>query len=123
VKQSLKQLFEKALKHGGSTHTLEDIEKGIQNGSLQYWGDNQCAVITEIINYPRTTKLHIFIVAGNYAMAVERYLPELKRFANEIGASAITAIGRKGFERIVPKIGFQPKYTAFQLDLERNDHE
>lgn len=121
-RKKLRRLFEKALSVGGHTHTLDDIEAGIGAGVFQYWGDDECAVLTEVVTYPRTRKLHIFIVAGNYMLAVERYLPELKKFANEIGASAITAIGRKGFERVVPKIGFKPKYVAFQLDLERNDH-
>ena len=103
----LRELFEKALRVGGETHTFEDIEYGIATGIFQYWGDKECGVLTQIVDYPRTRKLHIFIVAGNYTVAVERYLPKLKEFAKEINASAITALGRKGFERIVPKIGFK----------------
>lgn len=115
----LRKLFDKALKYGGETHKFEDIEAGLESGLFQYWGDNETAVLTELIQYPLTRKLHIFIIAGDYKLAVERHLPELKKFAEQADCSAITALGRKGFERIVPKIGFKPKYIAFQLDLER----
>lgn len=116
----LRRLFDKALAVGGNTHTFEDIEYGLSQGVFQYWGDSECGVLTQIVDYPRTRKLHIFIVAGKYALAVERYLPDLKAFAEEIGASSITAIGRRGFERIVPKIGFKPKYIAFEYNIERS---
>ncbi len=114
---NLAALFDKALALDGHTHTRADIAEGIKKGRFQYWGDEECCVITEIVQYPRCRKLHFFIAAGKLSKLLDEYLPRVKEFALENGCTAITSISRKGFLKRFPPYGFKPKCVTFELDL------
>lgn len=115
---SLPALFDKALALGGHTHTREDIADGIKKGRYQYWGDEDCCVVTEVVEYPRCRKLHLFIAAGKLSKLLEEYLPKVKAYAKEQGCVSLTSVSRKGFLRRFPAYGFKPKCVTFELDLE-----
>lgn len=115
---SLSELFDKALKIGGNTHTREDIAAGIKSGRFQYWGDEDCCLITEIVEYPQKKTLHLFIAAGDLSKLLENYLPKIKKFAQENGCSTLTSVSRKGFLKRFPAYGFRPKCITFELALE-----
>ena len=115
---SLSELFDKALKIGGNTHTREDIAAGIKSGRFQYWGDEDCCLVTEIVEYPQKKTLHLFIAAGDLSKLLENYLPKIKKFAQENGCSALTSVSRKGFLKRFPAYGFRPKCITFELALE-----
>ena len=114
---SLPKLFDKALALGGHTHTREDIAAGIKAGRYQYWGDEDCCVVTEVVEYPRCRKLHLFIAAGKLSKLLEHYLPKVKAYAQEQGCVSLTSVSRKGFLRRFPAYGFKPKCVTFELDL------
>ena len=116
----LVELFDKALLFGGSTHERIDVAEGIKSGRLHYFGDDTVAVVTEIIEYPRTRKLHVLLAAGDFNRMIDRFLPLVKRFARENGCNSITTTARKGFIRKLPKVGFRPTHIAFELKLEDN---
>jgi hypothetical protein len=114
---SVEELFDKALKIGGNTHTREDIAEGIKSGRYQYWGDADCCLVTEIVEYPRKKTLHLFIAAGDLNKLLEDYLPRVKHFAKENGCSALTSVSRKGFLKRFPAYGFKPKCVTFELPI------
>lgn len=116
--QSLPELFDKALALGGHTHTRQDIAEGVASGRFQYWGDDECCLVTEIIEYPRKRVLHLFIAAGNLNRLLEQYLPAVKQFAKDNGCSALTSVSRKGFLKRFPAYGFKPKCVTFELPIE-----
>lgn len=119
IRQSnLPELFEKALKFGGNTHIRDDIVEGISSGRFQYWGDDDAVVITEIIEYPRGKKLHVFIAAGNFEHMNMTWLPALQKFARDNGCSSITTTARHGFIRRLPRLGWKPTHTVFELKVE-----
>lgn len=116
-KHSLKELFDKALDIGGNTHTREDIAEGIKLGRFQYFGDDECCLVTEIIEYPRKRVLHLFIAAGNLNKLLEEYLPRVKQFAADNGCASLTSVSRKGFLKRFPAYGFKPKCVTFELQI------
>lgn len=116
---SLPELFDKALRIGGNTHTRQDIAEGIAKGRFQYFGDDECCVVTEIVEYPQKRALHLFLAAGNLNKLLEEYLPVVKQFAKENGCTSITSVSRKGFLKRFPAYGFKPKCITFELDIER----
>ena len=115
----LAALFDKALRIGGNTHTRQDIADGIKTGRFQYFGDDRCCVVTEIVDYPQKRTCHLFIAAGDLQRLFDVYLPMVKRFAREHGCVALTSVSRKGFLKRFPAVGFKPKCVTFELDLER----
>jgi hypothetical protein len=117
-RHSLQELFDKALDYGGNTHSREDIAAGIASGRYTYFGDSDCCLITEIIDYPRCRKLHLFIAAGDLEQLRRDYLPQVKEFARENGCDGITSITpRKGFLKKCSAFGFKPKNVTFELRI------
>lgn len=116
-RSNLPALFDKALLIGGNTHTRQDIADGIANGRYQYWGDDQCCLVTEIVDYPQKRVLHLFIAAGNLTKLLDEYLPQVKEFAKEHGCSSLTSVSRKGFLKRFPAYGFKPRCVTFELEL------
>ena len=43
--------IEAALKHSGDTHDFVHIVDGLIEGKFQFWANEQCRVITEVIDY------------------------------------------------------------------------
>ncbi len=115
---SLAELFNKALAIGGNTHTVDDIIDGVNKGRFQFWGDDECCVVTEMIQYPRKRVLHLFVAAGDLNRLLEMYLPKVKEFAREHGCASITSVSRKGFLKRFPAYGFKPKCVTFELPIE-----
>ena len=109
--------IEKALKHGGDTHTWDDVRQGLITGQFQiHWNDGGVA-ITEIQVFPQRRNLHCFVVAGEMVsvLALQKNMVEFA-LAQECGS--LSAIGRFGWERVLPKQGWKKMHTAFSLDLE-----
>lgn len=117
-RSSLPDLFDKALRRGGDTHTRQDVAEGVINGRFQYFGDDKSCLVTEIVEYPRARRLHIFIAAGDYKQIIERWLPMAKEFAIESGCTSITTAARHGFLKRLPRIGWRPTHTVFEIKLE-----
>jgi hypothetical protein len=117
-KHSLQALFQKALDLGGNTHTVSDVIDGINRGRFQFWGDDECCVVTEIIQYPQKRELNLFLAAGDLALLLEKYLPQVKEFARQNGCHALVSVSRKGFLKRFPKYGFKPKFVTFELPIE-----
>lgn len=112
----LPELFDRALQRAG-THTRADIAEGIRDGRFLYLGDDRCAIVLEIVHYPRTRKLHVFLAAGDLDRILKVYLPQMIDIARDNGCSAITNISRKGFIKRLPAYGFKPKSVAFEMEL------
>lgn len=113
----LPALFDKALTIGGQTHTREDVLRGIREGKLQCWAEDNAIVITEVIKYPRKKILHAWLVAGDFGTIMAQ-LPAIQKFAQDNDCAAITTTGRWGFLRRLPEFGFKPKLVMFELPLE-----
>jgi hypothetical protein len=114
----LTDLFDRAIRWGGDTHTRRDIAEGIASGRYQYFGDDVACFVTEIVEFPQARRLHIFLAAGDYEILKTRWLPKLRAFASEHGCGSITTTARHGFLRRLPKIGWRPTHTVFELKLE-----
>ena len=51
--------IEAALKYSGDTHDFVHIVDGLIEGKFQFWSNEQCCVITEVVDYPKKRVLHI----------------------------------------------------------------
>ena len=109
--------IEAALPYARGTHTIEDIETGIGNGQFIFWSGSKCAVITEILNYPRKRVLHYFLLGGNLRELVEFMEPRITVWAKLNGCTAVTGAGRAGFERVFAKSGFEPAWRVIIKEI------
>ena len=64
----LNKRLAKALKIGGDTHTIEDIQHAVARGAMQCFVKGDSFAITEIIKAPQKTYLNIFLVVGDLSV-------------------------------------------------------
>lgn len=110
--------IENALEYTGGTHTIEDIEDGVESGAYQFFCSLSAAVVTEILVYPRMKVLNYFLIGGNLGELIQEIEPFVTNWAKEkMGCKKAIGIGRKGFERAFRARGFTPCWTAISKDL------
>lgn len=90
--------LEAALSYAGDTHTFEDVAALISQGRLQFWPGVTSAIVTEIIEYPRTRTLHFFLAGGNLPELQAMY-PLVIEWGRGQGCTTATLTGRKGWTR------------------------
>lgn len=106
-----------ALLRGGGTHDLDEhIVPLLKSGQAQWWEKGDGVVITELRLFPRFSAVNYWLVAGNMndCRALQ---PDINDWARANGATRATAVGRKGWERILPQDGWKITGTCFGRDL------
>lgn len=59
-------------------YTIEDIERGIADGSMQFWPGAVCAAVTEFAVYPNCKVLNVLAVGGEKGPALKALTRELE---------------------------------------------
>jgi len=96
------QQLQELLSDIGGTHTLEDIEALIQDGTFQSFVENDTWVVTALIAFPQATVLDIFLVVGNQAdFAVLQQ--QVEDFARKNAVSFMRVYARPGFDYLIER--------------------
>lgn len=103
--------IEAALEYSGDTHDYDDIVDGVFKGSFQFWRNEECCVVTEIVDYPKKRVLHVFL-AGGKLDAIRQVELTVVEWAKSIGCSAFTLTGRKGWEKALKNDGWEYAHTS-----------
>lgn len=103
--------LEAALEHGGKTHTIDDIYKGILERRFQFWPAHDAALVTEVIDYPRERHLHVFLAGGNLETILEMR-PSIEAYAKALDCSAMGMCGRAGWARALKDYGYSKSMTT-----------
>lgn len=115
--EGARPFIQKALDLAGNTHTLEDVQKQIDEGTLQYWPGVNSAIITEIIEYPQKRTLHFFLAGGNLA-ELEAMYPVVESWGRAQGCVAASTTGRPGWERtFLKREGWNPRAVVMTKGL------
>ena len=86
--------------------TAEDFLPFLVASEMQLWvaiedKDVLAAMITQIIPYPRKRVLRILVLAGAEMDKWLPFLPEVEKWAKDIGCSHIECWGRKGWLKVL----------------------
>lgn len=103
----------------GGTHTFEDVRAGVEAGTLQYWPGVHSAIITEILQYPRSLALNFFLAGGSQT-ELEAMYPRIEAWGREQGCTTAVMTGRKGWERsfLTRKESWEPKLVVYEKALD-----
>jgi len=116
--QNLKKQVLKALTRAGKSHTLADVDAGIQRGEFQCWHRENAVVVTQLQRQPQTMVLCVFLAAGTLA-SLQPMLEPLMAWAKAQGCTSAYLVGRFGWLRsFVGNHGFQPTATVMERTLE-----
>lgn len=100
--------------------TLEMILKGMQVLWVVYNEEKEKAIgalVTEILAYPRSKALCIFLLGGENFEQIVTAFPELKEYAVGVGCKTIEFYGRDGWEKTLNPIGFEKTHIVMRLNL------
>ena len=110
-------LIKKAL---DDTYSAKDILDGLIKNSFQLfisWEDKvECAVITEVSQYPQKKVCRYFLAGGNNMDNwLEPIQQEIEKFAKYNQCHAVEVAGRKGWARKLK--GYEQKIYLFSKEL------
>ena len=91
-----------------------DVKAYVMAGKMQLWPAENSALVTEIIEHPARTCLHVAFAGGQFE-ELAALAPIIKRWAIEKGCDHWTCSGRDGWARA---LGFGSKaYTVYREDF------
>lgn len=105
--------IEAALEYSGGTHSFADVEAGVLSGRMQIWPGKQSVAITEIVVYPRKKVLHVFLAGGDMCELIGM-IDSAARWGRTHGCTSLTMSGRKGWERVLSREGWQPVMVVME---------
>lgn len=104
----------KALKHTQGEITDKQLLEEISNNTMQLWilidktYNIIGVVITSITELPNKKVFCIYAMsADTIRVATEEIMDKLFQFAKENKCNEVSILGRKGWEKILPKFGFK----------------
>lgn len=103
--------LEEALAHGGGTHSLGDVAAAIDVGTAQLWESPGALLVTEVNVGPRLKELHFWLAAGELD-AVLALADIVMDWGREIGCQVATLTGRKGWERVMKRRGWDSQLVT-----------
>lgn len=99
--------IERALKTQ-RTHLIEDVEAMVASGEAMLWEGKKSAAVTEVISFPRSKVMHLWLCGGDLREIVEDMLPKAEAYAASIGCDRLTTAGRVGWDRVMKTHGYTP---------------
>jgi hypothetical protein len=92
-----------ALDRMGGTHDEADIVAALLAQQMQLWPGKRCAVVTEIVSYPRLKSLNVVLGGGDLTELVS-LRPALRQFGHAVGCSRLEIAGRPGWQKAFPTL-------------------
>jgi hypothetical protein len=107
------QWIEDALEYSHGTHNIQDIFEDVMNGRIEFWPGKNCALITQVTQYPQKKMVHVFLAGGNIS-EIEEIEKHITIWAKQQGCTALSLAGRPGWTKsFLNKIGY--KNTQVQM--------
>lgn len=92
--------IEGALERAGGTHRADDVLALVVRGDMQFWPGERCALVTELIRYPRLLACNYFLVGGDMTELLDMQ-PVIEAWAAAQGCTRMQCAGRFGWKRVL----------------------
>lgn len=115
------QWLQSALDFADDGRTLDSIFYDVNVGDMQFWPGEDSAMVTQLLDQPNGTRECNVLLGGGTLETLERMLHAVEDFALQNGASAMTVIGRRGWEKsfLTRDSGYKAVATVYRKDLPR----
>lgn len=108
--------IEAAMAHADFSHTFDDLALMVINGQLTFFNFDDCFCLTQISVFPQFKTFH-FLLAGGEIKAIIDQTDYFKDLASAHGCKYLSFSGRKGFEPVLKKEGWEHKFTTMWLGV------
>lgn len=109
--------IEAALEHDGGGHTIDDVKAQILSGDAFFWPAAKSAMVGEIYRFPRKSVFNFWLAGGDMAELLEVIRPAAERWAVENGCTQFTIAGREGWQRVMARYGYAPRWRVCAKDI------
>jgi hypothetical protein len=106
---------EAALGYAGGTHVWTDVWAEIAAGECQFWPGERSAMVTHILDFPRSRGLHFWLCGGDLSELLDM-LPQIEAWGHAQGCTKFTTAGRPGWQRVLKAHGYQPVWNVCAKD-------
>ena len=107
-----KPWIEAALAHDPSGRTIEQVERGIADGSSFLLAGEKSAMVCDVIE---TKSLHVYLAGGDMG-ELRSGDPQLIEMARMFECGQVIVMGRRGWERALRDLGYQMLLTKEVAD-------
>lgn len=84
---------------GWNGYDFDDICRGVEDESLQFWPGPHSVIITQIVVFPQFKQLYIFLAGGDL-VELQAMGPKIEEWAKKKeGCTRAAFIGRPGWQR------------------------
>jgi hypothetical protein len=111
-----KPWIEAALKRSGGLNTWDFVVEKIGSGHMQLWPYPKGCIVTEIVVYPNTKALNVFL-AGGELDEILHMTENVKEWAKLEGCSFASFNGRFGWQKHLEKIGWKPRSITMHMEF------
>lgn len=109
--------IEAALDNSPHLEAIEDVERRLGEGTYMLWTGAECALVTQIMNYPSKRVMEVVHGGGSKREIIERLGPVMEDFAVKQGCDSMAVIGRRGWLREGEKAGWHLGYVCMMKTL------
>lgn len=122
IPADLLRKIENALARGGNTHTLDDVISGLRSGVYASFNRPNSILVCELVRRPRSLSAHCFLAAGRLH-ELEALYGEFETWARAEGADRLTLVGRRGWERVGKRFGWDVTAVEMTKSLVQTNEE
>lgn len=102
--------------------TIGSVYSDLKTGHSQLWiarvdNDIVCACVTDIVQYPASKRLLIKYCGGQLMTVWIDFIETIKGFAKAEGCDSVEVVGRKGWEKVLHKYGFDAIQSIFRCKI------
>lgn len=98
-------LFEEAMADG--LYTIEGLERSVGQGKAIFFPGKNAALVAERVTYDDRSVFQVLWCVGDLDEAVGM-APGVEAIGRSLGCSEILIEGRKGWERVLKPLGYEP---------------
>lgn len=109
--------IEAAMEYMDGLLTMEDVERCIATGHMQFWAGEKAAAVTEIATFPRSKHLLIVLAGGDMKEIISMF-PSMKHFGARNGCTKLVEAGRPGWERVLKAEGWKRECVVLSTAIE-----
>jgi hypothetical protein len=108
--------IDRALKEGGNIYGFEDVMYFLLENKWYYFDNNLSFAIVQVFVYPNANVAHI-LIAGGDMKALPVLEEALDKFCKQNNITKKTIVGRKGFAKRLPKLGWKTPLNYYEKDV------
>lgn len=116
-----RKLIEAACTRSFNKYQAVDIMRELMKGRMNLWVTEDDKIhslaITQIVSFPRTKVCKILCCTGKGMNEWVHYLMEIEMWAKAMGCSTTEPECRKGWARVLKKMGYKPAHVMLIKDL------